>query len=220
MLATRQHEASIRVVIADDHHFVRKGLMQFLSEENEIEVVAECADGLDALKAIREQGPDILVLDLRMPRMNGLELLARMKEESIDTPVVLLVGNISDDEMLEAMRFGVKGVVLKEMAPELLVQCIQKVSSGGQWLEKQSVARLLERMLRNEKAVEEPLPELTTREREIVAMVASGLTNRDIAGKLFISEATVKSHLHTVFEKLGVSSRMQLSIFARNRGLV
>lgn len=220
MLASKHSETPIRVVIADDHHFVRKGLTQFLSEENEIDVVAECADGLDAMKAIHDHRPDLLVLDLRMPRMNGLELLARMKEESIDTPVVLLVGNISDDEMLEAMRFGVKGVVLKEMAPELLVQCIQKVSSGGQWLEKQSVARLLERMLRNEKAADAPAPDLTSREREIVTMVATGMTNREIAGKLFISEATVKSHLHTVFEKLGVTSRMQLSIFARNRGLV
>jgi DNA-binding NarL/FixJ family response regulator len=128
--------APIRIIIADDHPVVRRGLSQFFADEAEMDVVAECADGDSALQAVQRLLPDVLLVDLRMPGVGGLEVLRRLRDLRIAVPTVLLAGNISDDDVMEAMRLGVKGVVLKEMAPSLLVQCIRKVASGGVWLEK------------------------------------------------------------------------------------
>jgi DNA-binding NarL/FixJ family response regulator len=210
---------SIRIVIADDHPVVRKGLVEFLSDEEEMDVVAQCSDGASALAATRRLKPDVLILDLRMPDMNGLDVVRQLTQESGNVPVLMLVGNISDAEVVEAMRIGVKGIVLKEMAPNLLVASVRKVAAGGVWLEKDAVARAFEKMLDQQEKREKVASALTRREIEIVTMVAKGLGNRDIGEALFISEATVKTHLHSIYEKTEVKGRMQLAAYAREHGL-
>lgn len=210
----------IRIVIADDHPVVRRGLAQFISDEEELEVVAECSDGEAALAAVERHSPDVLIVDLSMPSLTGLDVVRRLQENASSTASVLLAGNISDEDVVEAMRCGVKGVVLKEMAPSLLVACIRKVAAGGTWLEKEAVGRAMERLLRDASARAKVRDVLTPREIEIVRMVTSGLSNRDIGEKLFISEGTVKTHLHSVYEKLGLKSRLQLAKYAQENGVV
>ena len=209
----------IRIVLADDHPVVRRGLTQFFADEEEMDIIAECSDGESALAAVARHAPDILLVDLRMPGLGGMEVLRKLKDFARPVPTVLLAGNISDDEVMEAMRLGAKGVVLKEMAPSLLVQCIRKVAAGGVWLEKEAVGRALEKMLQNEEALGKVREILTPREIEIVRMVASGLSNREAGEKLFISEGTVKTHLHTIYEKLGIKSRVHLANYAQEKGL-
>lgn len=209
----------IRIVLADDHPVVRRGLSQFIAEEEELEVVAECANGEAALLAVERYQPDVLIVDLQMPILGGLEVLRRLREKDIALPTVVLAGNISDDEVMEAMRLGAKGVVLKEMAPSLLVQCIRKVAAGGLWLEKEAVGRALEKILQQQESRETVQKVLTAREIEITRMIARGLGNREIGEKLFISEGTVKTHLHTIYEKLGLKSRLQLANYAQEKGL-
>ena len=210
----------IRIVIADDHPVVRRGLVQFMADEEELQVVAECADGISALEAVARYAPDIVLVDLQMPQLNGIEVLRQLSDGPSPPPVVLLAANISDDEVVEAMRLGVKGVVLKEMAPSLLVACIRKVASGGTWLEKEAVGRAMDKILRQEQSRQKVREVLTPREIDIVKMVAQGLGNREIAEKLFISEGTVKTHLHSVYEKLGLKGRVQLANYAQEKGLV
>ena len=209
----------IRIILADDHPVVRRGLSQFIAEEEELEVVAECANGEAALLAVERYQPDVLIVDLQMPVLGGLEVLRRLREKDIALPTVVLAGNISDDEVMEAMRLGAKGVVLKEMAPSLLVQCIRKVAAGGLWLEKEAVGRALEKILQQQQSRETVQKVLTAREIEITRMIARGLGNREIGEKLFISEGTVKTHLHTIYEKLGLKSRLQLANYAQEKGL-
>lgn len=211
---------TVRIVLADDHPVVRRGLAQFFSEEEDLDIIAECEDGQAALAAIRGMRPDVALLDLRMPGLDGLSVLRRISEEKLGVRAIVLAGNISDDEVVEAMRLGVKGIVLKEMAPTLLVQCVRKVASGGTWLEKEAVGRAMEKLLQQEVKRDRARDVLTNRELEIVRMTAAGLGNREIAEKLFISEGTVKTHLHTIYEKLGLKSRLQLAAYARDHGLV
>jgi two-component system, NarL family, nitrate/nitrite response regulator NarL len=207
----------ITIILADDHPVVRRGLLQFFADVDDLLVLAECGDGASALAAVKEHGPDVLIVDLRMPVVSGMEVLRRLRDDPKAPATILLAGNISDDEVVEAMRLGAKGVVLKEMAPSLLVQCIRKVAAGGIWLEKEAVGRALGKLFQGEGR---PRVTLTPRELEIVRMVAEGLGNRAVAELLFISEGTVKTHLHTIYEKLGVKGRMHLAAYARANGLL
>ena len=209
----------IRVLVADDHPVVRKGLVQFFTEEAGFDVCAECDNGEDAIRSIEQTRPDVAVIDLRMPKRSGIEVLAALREHATPSRVILLVGNISDDEVVEAMRLGVKGIVLKEMAPNLLIQSVRQVASGGTWIEKDSVSRAMEKLLQQQDKRSSVEELLTSREVEIVRGVARGLSNREIGEELFISEGTVKTHLHTIFEKLSVRSRMQLAAYARENEL-
>lgn len=211
---------TISIVIADDHPVVRRGLSQFFSEQEDLDVVAECADGETALAAVKKFAPQILIADLRMPGIGGLDVLRRLRTLPDSPRTIILAGNISDDEVMEAMRLGAKGVVLKEMAPTLLVQCIRRVAGGGVWLEKEAISRAIEKLLQNEERRSKAAETLTPREIEIVRMVARGLGNREVAEKLFISEGTVKTHLHTIYEKLAIKGRVQLATYAQENGLM
>ena len=208
----------ITIILADDHPVVRRGLLQFFADVEDFDVVAECEDGDSALENVRHHKPDVLIVDLRMPTTGGLEVLRRLRNEPYIPATILLAGNISDDEVIEAMRLGAKGVVLKEMAPTLLVQCIRKVANGGIWLEKEAIGRALGKLLQVGDG--RARTALTPREIEIVRMVAQGIGNREVAERLFISEGTVKTHLHTIYEKVGVKGRMQLATYARENGLL
>ena len=210
----------ISVVLADDHPLVLDALENVFRLQEDIVVRARCGDGVEALRAVREHRPDVLVLDMRMPGMDGLALIRELKKEKLPTQVVLLTAALDEEEVLAAIRLGVKGVVLKEMAPRLLVQCVRTVHAGGDWLEKQSVRLALDKLLRREAGTRETGRILTPREIEIVRTVAGGLRNKEIAAKLHVNEGTVKLHLHHIYKKLGVNSRVALTLYAQDRGLV
>jgi len=210
----------IRIILADDHPVVRRGLSQFLDEEEGMEIVAECSDGESALAAVDRYAPDVLIVDLSMPRLGGMEVLRQLKQTGKTVASIVLAGNLSDDEVMEAMRLGAKGIVLKEMAPSLLVQCVQKVAAGGVWLEKEAVGRVVGKMLQEEEVRAKVRDVLTPREIEIVRMVARGLSNREVGERLFIGEGTVKTHLHSIYEKLDLKGRVQLANYAQGKGLV
>jgi DNA-binding NarL/FixJ family response regulator len=210
---------AIRLVVADDHAVVLKGLEALLALEPDLTVVATCTNGNMALDAVQKHRPDILLLDLAMPGLDGLGVLSALKKESDPTRVIMLTATIEDDEVLEAMRLGVAGVFLKELPPHLLLECIRKVHAGEQWIEKQSAARALERMLRREVREREVSRVLTPRELEIVRMVAQGMRTGAIATQLNVAEGTVKTHLHNIYDKLKLDGRVGLMLFAREEGI-
>jgi DNA-binding NarL/FixJ family response regulator len=212
--------ASIRVVLADDHPIVLEGLEQLFRVDDGFAVVGRCRDGRAALEAVREAHPDVLVLDLAMPQMDGLALLRRLGEELVETRVVVLTAFVSDEELLEAIRLGAKGVVLKEVAPETLLEAVREVHAGGEWFEKGLGSKALRRLLQRQESKEEAGQRLTPRELEVARLVAEGLRNRVIAERLFISEGTVKIHLHNIYEKLGIKGRLELALYTRERGLL
>lgn len=210
----------IRLVLADDHPLVLDGLTRLFATEPDFEVAALCTDGEQAIKALHEHRPDILVLDLRMPRMSGLAVLRQILAEKLSIRVVLLTAAVDEEEVLEAIRLGVRGMVLKEMAPQLLIQCLRKVHAGGEWLERGAVTRALDKLLHREAGLQEITSLLTLREIELVKLVAEGLSNRGIGEELHITEGTVKVHLHRIYDKLNVRSRVGLTLLAQEKGLV
>lgn len=211
---------SIRLVLADDHPPILQGLTLLLRQEPDLEVLAVCRDGEETLHAVRQLQPDVLILDILMPGKDGLAVLRELRQLEIPTRVILLTAAIDEDNLLEAMRLGVGGVVLKEMAVPLLIQCVRKVYAGDQWLERHSIGRAMEKMLRREAGTREVAKLLTPRELEIVRLAASGLRNKEIASRLTISEGTVKIHLHRSYKKLHVDSRIALLRYAQTKGLV
>jgi DNA-binding NarL/FixJ family response regulator len=216
----RLPDATIRLVIADDHAVVLKGLESLLTLEPDLAVLATCADGKATLDAVRQHHPDVLLLDLMMPGLDGLGVLRALKTERKPPRVVLLTANIEDQEVLDAMELGVAGVFLKEMPPHLLVQCIRKVHAGEQWIETQSVTRAVGRLLQRQSSEREMARILTPRELEIVRMVAQGQRTSAIASTLNVSQGTVKTHLHNIYDKLNLDGRVALTVFAREKGLV
>jgi DNA-binding NarL/FixJ family response regulator len=218
--AGAETSVSIHVVLADDHPALLRGLEAVLSDEGDFEVVAQCRDGEEALRAIRVHRPNILVLDMRMPGKDGLTVLRELRGDKAAPRVVLLVAELGDEDLMEATRLGASAVVLKEMAPRLLVQCLRKVHAGEPWIERTSAARVFEKLIRREAATREIARVLTPREIEIVRVVGKGLRNKAIADALHIGEGTVKTHLHSIFEKLGLQSRAELITYCIDKGLV
>ncbi|MGJ0483490.1 MAG: response regulator [Methylomicrobium sp.] len=214
---------TIKLVLLDDHPLVLNGLQQLFSTDPELNVLASCTDGEMAIETVAHQQPDILLLDLKMPKMSGLKVLRELHKLNQHPKVVLLTAALDEDEVLEAIQLGVRGVVLKEMAPALLIQCIKKVHAGGEWIEKNSVSRALEKLLKRESDMQnfqKLTHHLTPREIDLIRLVASGHSNKQIAEQRHISEGTVKVHLHNIFDKLKVKSRVALMLYAQNNGLV
>jgi len=210
---------SIRVILADDHPLVLNGLFHLLREYPEFEVLDRCTSGADAMAAVRRTQPDILVLDLQMPDIDGLAV-ARTLHASDELPkTVLLTAQLHEDQLIEALHLGIRGFVLKEMAPKLLIECLRRVYAGGQWLEKDSANRAMAKLVRREARAGEIAKLLTPREIEVVKMVAKGLTNKEIADQLCIADGTVKIHLHNIYEKVKVNRRAELMRFAEEYGL-
>jgi DNA-binding NarL/FixJ family response regulator len=210
----------ITLVIADDHPLILDAMENLFRLEKDLIVVARCLEGDEALKAVRRYKPDILVLDIQMPAKDGLIVLREMRKEKLPTRVVVLTATLNGEGLTEALRLGVRGLVLKELAPKLLVQCIRKVHAGELWLEKRSVTSALEKLLERETARNEATQVLSPREIEIIQQAAAGLRNIEIGKKLFISEGTVKIHLHHIYQKLGIDSRTKLARYAQENGLV
>jgi len=210
---------TIRIVLADDHRIILEGLEQLFSREKDFDVIATATNGEEALEIVRNKKPDILVLDINMPKGNGLWVLKNVHAEKLKTRVVLLTATLDDDEVLEAMQSGVSGLVLKEAAAVNLVDTVKRVQRGERALEPVLVSRALERLSQREEA-KKIVEVLSRRETEIVKMVAAGLRNKEIAHKLSIGEGTVKTHLHTIYEKLGVHGRVELTMYALERGII
>jgi DNA-binding NarL/FixJ family response regulator len=210
---------AIRLVLADDHPIVLDGLTQLFSVEPDCEVVARASSGVEALQAVRKHRPDILVLDIRMPGMNGLDVIRELNREGLPTKIVVLT-TVGRDEAFEAIRLGVRGVVLKEMAPRLLLHCVREVHAGRAWIEKEYATHAIDKLLEREASTQDISKTLTPRELEIARMTAKGMHNRAIAEKLAISEGTAKLHLHHVYTKLKVQGRVALMQYLQSRGLV
>ncbi len=209
----------IRVILVDDHSIVLDGLRRLFESERDFQVVASCADAASALDALRRQPCDVVILDLRMPERTGLDVLQAMSDERITARPVLLTAAIKDDEVVQALRLGAMGVVLKESDPESLLECVRRVHAGEQWIDRDTMSRALGRVMMREAATREASRSLTPREVEIVRMIAQGLRNKAIAERLCISEGTVKIHLHNIYEKLGVDGRLELMLYAQEKGL-
>jgi len=211
---------AIRILLADDHPIVLDGLEGLFRLEPDIAVVGRCLSGDEVLPAVRQHKPDLLLLDIRMPRMDGMEVLRALRNERLATRVVLLAATFEDDQVVEALRLGVRGMVLKELAPALLIECVRRVHAGGQWIEQQASGRALETLVRRDMAEKELARDLTPREIELVRLAASGLRNREMSRRLEISEGTVKMHLHNVYRKLKIDNRVELANYARQKGLL
>ena len=210
----------IKIVLADGHQIVLDSLEQLFAAEADFRVIARCSDGEEALQTVRKLTPDILILEIRMAGMDGLECLRQLKQEKLPTRVVFLTAMVDEDQALEAIRLGAGGVVLKEMAPHLLLLCVRKVHAGQQWIEKQSITRAIEKLLKREAGARRLASLLTTRETEIVRLVAQDLPNKEIADRLGISAGTIKIHLHNIYQKLNVSSRRELVRVAQEKAFI
>lgn len=213
----------IRIVIADDHPVVRVGLRNMLLVDPAIQVVGEARDGVEALEMARKLDPDVLLLDLAMPNVAGMDALREMTGTSLHTRTVVLTGLIDKRQVLEALQLGARGVVLKDAIVEHLTACIHAVMQGQYWLDGRPVQNLLQ-VLRDLTAQTTPPPRktfgLTARELEVVNLITEGCTNKDIAKTFGISEETVKRHLTNIFNKLGVGNRLELALFALNHNLM
>ncbi|OAI29028.1 MULTISPECIES: response regulator [Methylomonas] len=205
----------IRLVIADDHPMTLMGLSMLFGNDPEFAVVAEASDGEEALRAVRDIRPDLLLLDVNLPRVDGFDVLKTLHGESLACRTLLYTYCMDDDRLLEAMNWGVRGVVLKTMPPTLLVQAVKKVHAGGLWLEIGSVGRVLERDAARLKVRDL----LTDREIELVKAIAVGSRNKTVAARLNIQEGTVRIHLHNIYRKLGLSGRGELIAYAQRNGL-
>jgi DNA-binding NarL/FixJ family response regulator len=222
----------IRIVVADDHPIFRDGLCRLLSLEEDFEVVAQAQDGRQVLDVLQQHEPDILLLDLKMPGLDGLATLQRLQIAKNKTRVIVLTASDDKNEFVQAMKLGTSGIVLKQTATELLIKSIRKVHAGEIWLDSHTTAAVIRQFVANDEAPPMAPPQqqtppsrererspLSQREREIVALVAQGFKNKEMAEKMFISEQTVKNHLHNIFDKLGVSDRLELALYAIHNNL-
>lgn len=200
-----------RIVLADDHPIVLSGVRGLVEASGQFEIVAQCSNGLEAYAKIRELRPDIALLDVSMPKLDGIGVVEKLSAEGNATPVVLLTASASDDQISRAVERGARGLLLKDTAPDLLIQCLETVSAGGVWLPGSVIEPALQRSAGRQQAARRLDEALTTREREIALLVAEGLANKEISRKLNISEGTVKIHLHNIFQKLEVNNRTALT---------
>ena len=217
------NNSKIRIVIADDHAIFRDGLRRLLESEPEFEVAGEAADGTEALALVPQVRPDILLLDLAMPRMPGLETLREMAAQQSNVRVILLTAAVENRQMIEALQIGAKGVVMKEAATQILLKAIRTVMAGQYWVGREPVADMAQFLRMHATSQQHSKAKsygLTRREIEILSTIVSGLSNKEIAQKFSLSEDTVKHHLTNIFDKLGVSSRLELALFAINNRLI
>ena len=216
--------ARVRLVIADDHTIFRDGLRRLLESEPEFQVVGEAADGIEAIALVKQFNPDVLLLDLAMPRMPGLEALRELFSAGSTVRVILLTAAIEKRQIVEALQMGARGVVLKDSATQLLLKSIRTVMNGQFWVGREAVADMVQYLRERADTDAQSTPGkaygITRRELEILTTIVSGLSNKEIAHKFSLSEDTVKHHLTNIFDKVGVSSRLELALFAINNKIV
>jgi len=215
-------ESLVRILIADDHTIFRDGLRRLLEAEPELQVVAEAADGPETIAQTRELSPDILLLDLAMPRLPGMDVLRELSSngERIHTKIIVLTAAVERLEIVQALQLGARGVVMKEAATQLLMKAIRTVMSGQYWIGREAVGDVVEFLRTNPSGDKPPRNYgLTKREMDILTTIVAGLSNKEIARRFSLSEDTVKHHLTNIFDKVGVASRLELALFAINNRL-
>ncbi|MBQ9699780.1 MAG: response regulator transcription factor [Lachnospiraceae bacterium] len=210
---------SIELMIIDDHSMVREGLKQLLELDEELKVVSEASDGIEGLQKLETVKPDVLLLDINLPNMNGLEMLKIMRERKIDTKVLILTIHNEIDYLMKAVEIGCNGYVLKDSDSNLLKKAIYAIHSGEDFIQP-SLTPALNAGLAGRASMDEKVNDLTRREVEVLKLIAEGLFNKEIAAKLDISERTVKNHVSNIFKKIDVSDRTQAAVFAIKNNLV
>ena len=210
-----------RVMLVDDHELVRQGIAAMLNSASDLQVVGEARSGREALEVARRELPDVVLMDVKMPDMDGLEATKKLKEERSRTAVIMLTMHDNPSYLRDAVRAGAAGYLLKDVSKDELVDAIRQVATGGAFIESQMLKGMLSEMKPSSGGSATGVGKnLTKREREILALVAEGMSNREIADKLVLSPETVKSHVAAILEKLNVSDRTQAAIFAVRNGLV
>jgi len=213
----------IKVAVADDFPVYRLGLRRLLEPEEDLVIVGEAGNGMEAILLLEKLQPDVLLLDLKMPVMDGLDVLNEISKRKLRTRAILMMTDTDREKAVRAVRLGARGIVFKDADANLLVKSIRKVHEGEVWIDNPILSQALETLV--SKPAQPPLPgerrnRLSNREMEVVRCVAMGMRNKEVADKLGVSEATVKNHLTSVYAKLGVSDRLELILYAIHHGLV
>ena len=205
----------ISLMIADDHVLMRQGLKQLLELEEDIAVIAQSGDGEETVKKALEYNPDVILLDINMPSMNGIEVLRRLKDLGTVSKIIMLTSHEDKEYLFETMKIGADGYVLKDSDADSLIKAIRDVNMGKTYIQPSIASMLVEGLEEKDSNKElDKIRQLTKREYEVLSLIAEGLSNKDIADKLFISEKTVKNHVSSIFKKLDVNDRIQAAIFA------
>jgi two-component system, NarL family, nitrate/nitrite response regulator NarL len=204
----------LSILVADDHPVVLRGIVDVLRTCSDMKVIAECRDGKSAIDTIRTLEPDIAVLDIAMPGLSGLDVLASIRAEQRKTKIVFLTASIADEQILAAIADGVKAMMLKDTVPENLIECVRTVAAGGKWLPTDMVDAAVERLAKRQLHVARLNAMLTARERDVMLLVAQGHPNKEVARRLAVTEGTIKIHLHNIYKKIGVANRTALAAFA------
>ena len=223
---TSLHAEPIRTMIVDDHALFRRGLEMVLDEEPDIELVGQASDGTEAVEKAAESLPDIVLMDIRMPRSNGIEACRAMKEAAPSAKIVILTISDEEEDLFEAIRAGASGYLLKDIPLDEVADTVRAVHGGQSLINPSMAGKLLTEFATlakrddEERAQELPAPRLTEREMQVLKLVARGMNNRDIAKELFISENTVKNHVRNILEKLQIHSRMEAVMVAVREKLI
>ncbi|MGC8548823.1 MAG: response regulator [Acidobacteriaceae bacterium] len=215
--------SSVRVLIADDHPVVRVGVRNMLASEPIIDVIAEAGDGDEALDLTKRLSPDVLLLDISMPRLSGFDVLRRIMDDSPTVKIILLTAGITPQQIIEALQTGARGVILKNTITDRMSEAVMSVAAGDYWIGGKRVVNLVAALHDLEQKAAKPERKtygLTPREMEVVGCIVEGCSNRDIAQQFHLSEETVKRHLSNIFDKTGVSTRLELAMFAIAHELV
>ena len=210
---------AVNVMITDDHSMIREGLKQLLELEGDFKVVAEAADGVECINKLEEVTPDVLLLDINMPNMNGLEVLQKMKEKKIKVKVLVLTIHSEVEYLLKAVDIGVNGYLLKDSESAELKKAITSVVNGENYIQPSLIPVLNAKMLDRDKDTVK-IESLTRRELEVLKNLSYGMYNKEIAEKLDISERTVKNHISNIFKKIEVTDRTQAAVFAIRNNLI
>ena len=221
-MPARQHQSPIRIVVADDHPIFREGLIKLLEAKPDLQVVGAAADGADTLALVAKLEPDLVLLDLSMPRMTGMVALRELRSQAVRARIILVTASIERSEIVAGLQLGAQGVVLKDSASDVLFKSIRAVMAGQYWVGRNRVNDLAATLRDLSSASAKPTRRqfgLTPRELEIIGVILGGYSNNDIATRFAISEKTVKHHLTNIFDKLGVSNRLELALFALHHNL-
>jgi len=209
----------IKILIADDHSMVREGLKQLIELEDDIEVIAQAGDGQEAIDKILEVNPDVVLLDINMPKLNGLEVLEKLNEMNLEVNVLILTIHNEIEYLYRAVEIGVNGYVLKDSESDVLIKAIRSIYNGESYIQP-NMASLLFKKINGELDNQVKHNKLTKREVEVLKLITQGLLNKEIADQLCISEKTVKNHVSNIFKKIEVSDRTQAAVYAIKNNIV